>query len=116
MIIISTHVHTLLHNYPPFSISTHVEVIIILKTKDFGKTIEKFWIAVRLRKTQKRSLSFCTFYEPHDGYHPLKTFITWSVYLMKCLSSSGTLLTIKMPINKVTLIYHLNYVNVFMGK
>ena len=41
MIIISTHVHTLVHNYPPFSISTHVEVIIILKTKDFGKTIDK---------------------------------------------------------------------------
>ena len=116
MIIISTHVHTLLHNYPPFSISTHVEVIIILKTKDFGKTIEKVLNSCKIKENSKAIFVFLYVYEHHDGYHPLKTSIAWSEYLMKCLSSSGTLLTIKMPINKVTLIYHLNYVNVFMGK
>ena len=119
MIIISTHVHTLVHNYPPFSISTHVEFIIVLKTKDFLKTKEKFWIAVRLRRAPMRSLSFCTFMSTADRYHQPKTcqmsndtvkmtkfqMTKWqndivktsnlsNEYLMKCLSSSGTLVSI----------------------
>ena len=120
MIIISTHVHTLVHNYPPFSISTHVEFIIVLKTKDFVKTKEKFWIAVRLRRgAPKRYLSFCSFMSTADRHHLPKTcqmsndtvkmtkfqmkkcqndIVKKSnlsnEYLMKCLSSSGTLVTI----------------------
>ena len=116
MIIISTHVRTLVHNYPPFSISTHVEVIIILKTKDFVNTIEKVLNSCKIKENSKAIFVFLYFLRAPRWISPTKNFYNMKWVSIEMFIFQWFIANHKVPINTVTLIYHLNCVNVFMDE